>query len=164
MGEIEQVVDEELIVRLQVDVAGRRRPRRIGEPIEIRNLRRVGLRRLSHPDPDCAPLLADGVAPDFGLARDHSLSRHLDALPADVVFQPVIAAREVVTGHFAFRERRRAMAAAVFQRGGLTAAVAEQHHLLVEERAPDRARLRSFDQSAAYQPLRRNMSDLQQAT
>src|SRR5262245_8620135 len=33
------------------------------------------------------------------------------------------------------------MAAAVLQRGGLAAAVAEQHHLLVEKGSPDRARL-----------------------
>src|SRR5262249_34947424 len=44
-------------------------------------------------------------------------------------------------GRFTPRERRRAMAAAVFQRGGLAAAVAEQHHLLVEKGSPDRARL-----------------------
>src|SRR5262249_25408993 len=73
--------------------------------------------------------------------RDHGLSRHLDTLSADIVFQPVIATREVIAGHFTPRERRRAMAAAVFQRGGLAAAVAEQHHLLVEKGSPDRARL-----------------------
>src|SRR5215831_12998857 len=141
VGEIEQVIDEKLIVRLQVDVAGRCRPRRIGEPEEVRNLRLVGLGRLSHPDPHRAPLLAYGVAPDLGTARDHGLSRHLDALPVDVVFQPVIAAREVVAGHFAPRERRCAMAATVLQRGGLAAGVAEQHYFFVEKGSPDRARL-----------------------
>ena len=72
-------------------------------------------------------------APDLGAARDHALARHFDALPVDVEFQPVVPARQVVAGPFAARERRRTVAAAVFQRADLAGGVAEQHDLLVEK-------------------------------
>ena len=138
MRQIEQIIDEELIVRVQMNVAGRRRPFRIAQPIEVGDLRRVGFRRFSHPDPDGAPPLADGVAPDLGAARDHVLARHFDALPVDVEFKPVVAACEVIARPFAARERRRTVAATVFQRADLAGGVAKQHDLLVEKGPPNR--------------------------
>src|SRR3954451_17713060 len=53
-------------------------------------------------------------------------------------FSPVVPARQVVAGPFAARERRRTVAAAVFQRADLAGSVAKQHDLLVEKGPPNR--------------------------
>src|SRR5206468_3396719 len=119
------------IIRVQVDVAGRRGPFRIGEPWQAWNLIRVGLGRIAHPDPHRTPLLVNGIAPDLGATRNERLSRHLDALTMAVEFQPVIAAGEMIAVDLALRQRRRAMAAAILERPYFSRAVAKQHDLVV---------------------------------
>ena len=56
MGEIEQVVDDELPVALDVEVLALRAPVRIVEPVEVGDLVGIGERGIAHPDPQ--PVIA----------------------------------------------------------------------------------------------------------
>src|SRR5690606_25890545 len=70
--------------------------------------------------------------------RDRVLARDPHALPVAVEDHAVIAALDAVLQHRAHRERRGAMAAAVFEHSGLAVGPAEHDHLLVHDRARER--------------------------
>src|SRR5216117_2527808 len=80
-------------------------------------LRRVGLGRLAHQDPDQVIALHHGVAAHAEALRDVVLSRDLDALAARLELEAVVHAADVVALAPAIRELGAAVAAAVVERG-----------------------------------------------
>ena len=133
--EVEQVVGEQLIVCVEVQIAGRDAPGRVVEPREVGNSCGVGLRGLAHPNPRNVPALDDGIAPHAHVVRHVRLPRNLDARTGAIELQAVIAALHDAVLENAARERSRAVATAVFECRDAAVARAEEDDRLVEQAA-----------------------------
>ena len=72
------------------------------------------------------------------IAADQRVARHMGAGAVGSETDAVIAALDVVPDHFAGRERRLAVRAAVGERGDLSAVAAEQRQRLVADRSRQR--------------------------
>ena len=131
--QIQQIVDDELVVRAHLNGAGGDRPLAICEPGQWRDLVRIGERRITHPDPQYAPSFVDRIASDLRSRRHLHLPGNKNASSARVELKPVIAAGQVLALNLAARQRRRAMAALIRQGGWPAACRAEQDDLLVQE-------------------------------
>ena len=80
VGEIDQVVDDELIIRFHVQPAGSCRPLRLRQPRHVGNLGGIRLGRIAHPDPDDVPFFRNRIAAHLGVSRHLCLAWNLDAL------------------------------------------------------------------------------------
>ena len=138
VGVVEQIVDQELGVRLDAKIARRQGPAVIGEPGHLDDLGVVGAGRIAHPDPDDIVAFRHRVGPHPRSCRHQILTRNGDALSFGIEGQAVIAAAQVVALHGPKRQWRRAMAAAILKRRRLPVHSAEQDHLLAEKGARDR--------------------------
>ena len=114
MAEIQKVVDQKLVVPFQIESLAGARPSRIVEPVEVRDRRRVGKRRIAHPDPEYLVALDHGEVPHMGLGRNVLLARDVDAIALGVEGEPVIAALQSRLDHGAVGKRRAAVAAPIF--------------------------------------------------
>src|SRR5262249_16943022 len=119
-------------------IAGRCSPTRIVEPRQLDDLAFVRASRLAHPNPDRVPALGDRIGAYARACRHRRLAWDRDAGSVGREDEPMIAATQIVALTLAKRQRRRAMAAAVFERGRLAAVAAIEHDLLTQERARDR--------------------------
>jgi len=93
---IEKIVDQQLIVTLDFKTSARESPFGVVVPRHARDFRIIGEIGISHPDPDPAPSLDDGICfcpPD---RRNMLLARDVDALSIRLKLQPVIAAADPV--------------------------------------------------------------------
>src|SRR5205814_4823045 len=97
-------------------------------PPPVRNQRRVGLLRIAHPDPYPAKALPGWKSANPCLRRNGRLPRDLHALPIRIEQQAVIAASQPVRLQLSLRQRKVAMAAAVFQRDRGAVFLAEQDY------------------------------------
>ena len=138
MREVEKIVDDELPVALHRKHVALRAPGGIVEPMEIQYRRRIGKRRIAHPDPNPAVALDDRIALDARVGRDVQLCRNRHALARRVVFEPVIAALQPIALDASERQRQAAMAAAVLERGDAPVLGAIEHDRLIEYRAGER--------------------------
>ena len=65
--------------------------------------------------------------------RNRFLTRHLDAAPGAVEFQPVISTLQMLADQFAERQRRRPMTAPILERGERSIRHSEKHDRLIEQ-------------------------------
>jgi len=105
VGEIEQVVDDELPVAFDVKVLTLGAPVRIVEPVEIGDLVGIGKRGIAHPNPQPVVALDHGIALDPRRARNRVLAGHPHAGAGLVVAQAVIVALQHVADQCAHGER-----------------------------------------------------------
>ena len=116
VSKVQQVVHDELHVRLVVDVARLHRPLGAGMPEEAQDAGRVGLLGLAHPDPHEAVALHHGVSAHARHGRNALLARHLHAHTLGVELQAVVQAAHAVAFLAADGQRRRPVAAPVVHR------------------------------------------------
>jgi hypothetical protein len=94
----------------------------------------VGLQRIAHPDEDPLVLDGDRIGPDPGLLRHPFEARDLDAAPARIELEPVVAAAHAIAFAAPDRERREPVAAAVLERDVAAVGAAIDEDRLVEAR------------------------------
>src|SRR5260370_5561592 len=110
----------------------------VGVGGEVDDQARGGACTLAPPDPDKLVLFRDGVAPHAHAVGNVALPRYRSAGAAAVEGEAVIATLDACRDDLAQRQRRRAVAAAVEQRGRLAARVAEEHDRVVADAAGER--------------------------
>jgi hypothetical protein len=139
MGQVEQVVVDQLPIALGVQIVGPGAPVGIVEPVVIDDLRRIGERRIAHPDPQPFVALDHRIGFHLGGLRDHVLARHAHALAGAVEAQAVIVAlQHVAFDELAHRQRQAAVRTAVLQRDGGAVLGAVEHDRLAEDDAAER--------------------------
>ena len=131
MRQVHQVVDDQPVVALHRDQLAVAGPGRVVVPVHVGHQGRVGLGRVTGPDPDKAVFLHHRVAAHAGRGVDRLLAGHVGAAPLGVVNQAVVAAGDLVTLQAAHRERQQPVPAGVFQHGHAAIGFAKQHHLLL---------------------------------
>ena len=136
VGEVEQVVADELIAALHIGGAAAGRPFGMIHALEDRgNRRRFGLGGIARPHPQPAVPLHQRIGAHPRPRRNAGLAGDFRAFAAAVEAQPVIAAAHRAVFEPALAQRHLAVAAAVFQRHRLAVLVAEQHHRLIADDA-----------------------------
>src|SRR6185312_4432413 len=130
MRQVEEILDDEEIIPLEVQALALGAPGRIVHPMEIRDERRIGERRIAHPDPNPMIAFDDRIGAHPRLRRDRLLARHADAGAAAVIDEAVIEALDIAAFELAVRERHVAMAAAILQRGRAAILLAPEHDRL----------------------------------
>ena len=136
VGQVQQVLDDEAVVALGVVEGALDPPLGIVQPVKVLDSRRVGQRRVAHPDPDPAIPFLHRVASHpqpFG-RRPPAGNPH--ALPAWGVFHAVVGALEAVLDQLAAVEGKAAVDAAVRQGHRRAVQGAVEHHRIVEINAP----------------------------
>src|SRR5262249_16455449 len=90
MSEIIEVVDDQQIVRIVMQVGGNALPPGVLQVWKVHDEPGVGLRRISHPDPDKRPTLRHRITGHSQLRGNHVLARNLHAFARAVEFDAVI--------------------------------------------------------------------------
>src|SRR3546814_15777255 len=99
--QVEKIVDHQLVIRLDVEIAGERGPiLSIGDEIEIDDAFGIGAFGIARPHPESAIPVRDGVAPQSGLWRDDALSMRVENAVACLV-----EAQPMTIGSASCRER-----------------------------------------------------------
>ena len=132
MGEVEQVVDDQLPVSLDVQVRRLGAPVRIVEPMKIGDLGGIGQRRIAHPDPEPVIALDHRIGPDPRRLRNQVLAGDAHALPAAVETQTMVMALQRIIDEFPHRQRHLAVRAAVLHRGRRAILSPEKHDRLAQ--------------------------------
>ncbi len=133
MGEVGEVVVDQLVVGLIVHMAGPQGPRRIVEAYGRRDQPFVGLLRIAHPDPDPAVLGHHRIGAHAGRGGDHLLAGNLGAAAGPVEPQAVVHAAQLVALDPAQGQRREAVAAAVGHGDHAARGRAVDHHRLIDD-------------------------------
>src|SRR5262249_13527481 len=134
MGEVEQVVDHELIVARDVEIPGHAGPLGIVVLVIVGN--KIGLRGFfSHPDPNEAVTLERRKMPGVKTVRNRCVARNMGADAIAIETDSVIAALDIVAADFAARQRREAVGATVAQNADPAVLPAKDHHALIADRA-----------------------------
>ncbi len=92
--EIDEVVEQQHVVAVVDDAAVRVGPVGRVEPGQLGDERGIRLGRVAHPDPGELPALDERIGQHLGARRDARLTGDLDAFPAAVESQPVVAAAQ----------------------------------------------------------------------
>ena len=135
MGEIHEIIDDELPVGFHQQMIRLRRPTRPAVFEEVGDQRGVGLRRITHPDIDQRIALDDRIdagseAIGHGRLRGDQLAAAIRAKA-----QPVIAAFDLVMDELAFGERILPVRAAIRQGDGASILAAPEHDGLAADHA-----------------------------
>ncbi len=138
MGQVEQIVDDELPVGRDVEIAAFGPPVGVIEPMEIGDLVRIGERRIAHPYPQPAIPLDHRIAFDLRRRRYGVLARHLHASAGAVISQAMVVALQMIADELSHGKRQVAVDAAVLERGGRAVLFAEKHDRLAEDHPPER--------------------------
>ena len=116
MGQVEEVVDQQPVVRGErlhpVDGG----PGVVAEPRCGGQAVMVGVGRVAHPHPDPRPLLDERAARYVGARRDAVLTGHPGARAARVEAQAVVGALDLVADPLTLGQRELAVRAAVGER------------------------------------------------
>ena len=88
----------------------------IVEPMEIGDRRRIGQRRIAHPDPNPVIALGDRIGLDLGAARNLLLAGNAGAAAVGAEAQAVIVALQLVADELAHGQRQMAVRAAILHR------------------------------------------------
>src|SRR5262249_10463215 len=136
-GQVEDVVDQQLIVGLYVQGSVHPGPAGLHVLAEVWDQRGVGDRG-AEPDEDQAVQFAGREAARPEAAAGNRVARHVGAGAVGGEADTVVAALDVVADHFTGGERRLAVRAAVGKRGDLAVLAAEDHHRFVADRARER--------------------------
>jgi hypothetical protein len=129
--QIEKIVIDQLIVRLNVVRGAGSSERRIAHAVKIRNGGALGQIRLPHPHPYPAMPLGDPVDLDPRLGRNPILAWDPCARAVRVEHQTVIAALDLVAEHASEMERGMAVNAPILQGRKRAVLLPEQHDRLV---------------------------------
>jgi hypothetical protein len=92
MRQVDQILDQQQVIRLDMKIGADRGPVRIVIVREIGNLRRIGFVLLAHPDPDIAMALDHRIAAHRDARRHTILARNGDAGAGRIEGEAVIAA------------------------------------------------------------------------
>ena len=128
---IEQVVDYQSIITFYVKVFSSGEPILIVKEAPGGNPRRIGQRRITHPNPYEAPSFDYWVAMNICTCRNLGLAGDLDTSSGTVESHPVVTAFEGIFDQTPFGEREAAMRTAVFERDNGAFRGSEQDHRLV---------------------------------
>jgi hypothetical protein len=135
MREVHQIIDNHPVIAFDVDGLAVAGPGRIVIPVHVRNQRRIGQRRIAHPQPDESVTLDHRIGAHTGRRIDGFLRRHEGATARRIVFQAVVAADHAIAFEPALRKRHQAMPAGIFQRRHLSVGLPVQHDVLAADRA-----------------------------
>ena len=135
VGQVHQIVDHQPVVALHMNGLAVAGPGRIVVPVHVGHQRRVGQRRIAHPQPDEAMPLDHGIGAHAGRGVDGVLRGHVGAAALRIEFQPVIAADDVVAVEPSLGQRHQPVPAGVLQRAHLSVGLAVHHDMLAADRA-----------------------------
>ena len=133
VGEIQKVVDDELDVRVQMELDVADPQSRTVQHAVIGNCGLVRLFGIPHPDPQKAVLLRERVGANADPGRNARLSGNLHASAGTVVPEAVVAALDRVADQAAQRQGNPPMGATVLQSDRRPVLQAEHDDRLVEE-------------------------------
>ena len=124
---------EEVVGGLQIEIVAAPGPIGMIVLMEVGNVRRIGSRRIAHPDPEHVVALHQRIDPyPRGPRNVTRLGRIANAGAGAVEGQSVIPALDRVADEAAHRQRRKAMRASVGHRDRLAVFLAEEDDRLVE--------------------------------
>ena len=106
--------------------------------MEIGDRRRIGQRRIAHPDPNPVIALGDRIGLDLGAARNLLLAGNAGAAAVGAEAQPVIVALQLVADELAHGQRQMPVRAAIFHRHRRARFGAEEHDGLAQNGARQR--------------------------
>src|SRR6185503_19359756 len=139
MRYIEDVIVDQLII------AGDRNHVGLGaspiwmiSPPPIRDQRRIGAFRLTHPDPNPIEALDERIGPDRGIRWDLSLAWDLDTTAARIEAQPVVAAAQRIAFEPTEGKRQVAVATAILERDRLAVLLPVEDDRLAKDYPPSR--------------------------
>ena len=135
MGEIEDIVDHQLVITGDMQIALNGRPLRRIRLEEIRQQGFIDLVDIAHPDEDELVALDRGIVARAEIRPDGRVAGHMGAGALPVEADAVIAAGQVIAHDLARRERRLAMGAAVGQHAHHPVAAAIDGEGLVADHA-----------------------------
>ena len=135
--QIQQVVDQQLVITLDVEIARVGNPARVVVPVIVGDQVRIGLVRVARPDPDIAVAFHHRIGPHARPRRHAGLTRYRHAGAGCIELQPVIAALDDVADPFAQRQRQMPVAAPVLQRRRRAVLAPEQHHRIAADGAAE---------------------------
>ena len=136
--QVDQIVDQQLVMRPDMEAVAERHPAVLVQPGHRRQERRIGGFGRPHPDPDPAVFLDRRIGAQSGAARHPVLARHGDASAVRVIGEAVIAADQPVADQPPLRQRQAAVDAAVYERARNAVLGAEEHDRLAAHRAGER--------------------------
>ena len=113
--QIEQIIDDKLPVRLDMEIGAFGSPFRIVQPMEIRDRSGIGERRIAHPDPNPVIAFDHRIASYLRSVRNLLLPRDVNAMAVARKAQSVIEALQRIADKLAHRQRQVAMRAAVLE-------------------------------------------------
>jgi hypothetical protein len=126
MRQVQQVIDHELIISLDRQVAAHPRPPGIGQLFDLGQRFLVGLGR-THPNPQHPGIFSDRVAAHASDAGNGSV-RIVSTAAVGTEPQPVVGTCDRVAMQSPSGERREAMGARITQRNGLARGAPVQNH------------------------------------
>ena len=135
VGEVHQIVDHEAIIAFHMNGLAVAGPGGIVVPVHVGHQRRVGQRRIAHPEPDEAMPLDHGIGAHAGRGVDGFLRGHEGAAALRIVFQAVIAADDRVAVEPPLGQRHQPVPAGILQRADLAIGLAVHHDMLAADRA-----------------------------
>ena len=144
VGQVHQIIDHQPVVASRVNGLAIAGPFGIVVPVHVRYQRRIGQRRIAHPEPDETMSLHHRIGSHAGRWIDGLLRRHVGAAALRIVFQPVIAADQRVAVEPSFRQRHQSVPAGIFQCADLSIGLAEQHDMLAAD-GPGKQRVLEVD-------------------
>ena len=115
MGEIEDIVDHQLVITGDMQIALHGRPLRRIRLVEIRQQGFIDLVEIAHPDEHELVALDRRIVARAEIRSDGRVAGHMGAGALPVEADAVIAAGQIIAHDLARRERRLAMGAAVRQ-------------------------------------------------
>ena len=119
VGEVHEVVDDELVAAVDVDGLAVARPVGVVVVVQVGHRVRIGERRVAGPHPHVAVPLDHRVGVHRGARIDRVLRRHERGPAVGVVADAVVAAHDlVVAAQLAHRQRRQPVPARVGERDG----------------------------------------------
>ena len=95
MTEVQQVIDQQAVIRFQVEPFTHTGPCRIRYPMEVGNVGRVGKCGVAHPYPEPVILFDQGKGPHAGVFRNSGLPGDRNAFARSIEGETVIAALQV---------------------------------------------------------------------
>ena len=141
VGEVEQVVDQELVVALQMQIAAHIGPVRVLVEAHLGDFVRIRQLRVAHPDPGPLPAVDRRKLADGGALGNRRLAGNADARPTRVEGQAVIAALQLVAAdHPAEGKGGMAVTAAILEGHRLARLGAVEDHRLAQQSTRQRFR------------------------
>jgi hypothetical protein len=115
MGQVHEIVDEELIIAFDLRGAPLENPLWIRAPGKLRNPGFIGEFGSADPNPNEPMPLHDGIDADSRISVNARLTGHPDTLPARIEFKSVVLADEMIFLEIALRKGQEAVRATILE-------------------------------------------------